>query len=293
MAAAVLAPAAVRAADPTGVTVSDAGSTVRTPAEQAYFDRKAQIVNDYMRVKVGTMDAAAFGAENATFFADFGLKSNVQSGAAASAASPLVATNDLAMSQAAQSQTYYCGPAAAFELLRFLGVTKGPKAEGLTQSNLSGPKSGTCPVGYLCTDILNPKETPWYYYSGYPHPMLSTVNAWMHTTMPMWYAQFDGSSGYQSWLVYDVDNGYPVVVDAYEKASASTPHLVGHPTDHVITHWISVRGYSSTGANSRYADSVHGSSVWWASSVPAYSWIKSGSSGLGYMMDTVPYGFVG
>jgi len=289
MAVAALAPAAVVAAGPTGVT--DSGPMVRTAAEQAYYDRKAQVAADYMRVKAGTLDAATFAAENAAFFADYGLQSNGASGAAAMSVSPMVTSKDLSMSQYPQSNTKYCGPASAYELLHYLGITNGPKGEAISQTHLSGPSSGTCPVGYLCTDIVG--NTPWYYYSGYPHPMLSTVNAWMATKMPMWYAVSQGSSGYPSWLVYDVDNGYPVVVDVYEKASASTPHLVGHPTDRVIMHWISARGYSSTGANSRYADSVHGSPVSWASSVPAYSWISSGSSGLSYMMDTIPYGYVG
>jgi hypothetical protein len=145
-------------------------------------------------------------------------------------------------------------------------------------------------VAGLCTDKLG--NTPWYYYSGYPHPMVSTLNAWM--TQPMWYAPFQGSSNDVSWLVYDIDYSHPVAANVYEKASSATPHLVGHPTNQVIKHWVAVRGYASSGAQSNYADSVHGTTFWtWSKNVQAYSTIASGQTGMSYMMDTIPYGYVG
>ena len=54
---------------------------------------------------------------------------------------------------------------------------------------------------------------------------------------------------------------------------ASHPHLVGHPQDRTIFHWVAVMGYSDNdnAAYIQYADSVHGSSVSWAGGVPAYS----------------------
>lgn len=93
---------------------------------------------------------------------------------------------------------------------------------------------------------------------------------------------------------YDVDNNYPLAASVYEKASSSTPHLVGHPTNIVIEHWVAVSGYRSSGSQTYYADSVHGTTFWtWSGKVPAFGTIASGQTGISYMMDTIPYGYIG
>ncbi|MGH2511293.1 MAG: C39 family peptidase [Candidatus Limnocylindrales bacterium] len=259
------------------------GPLVLTPAEQAIVDLRAQIVADYASMRAGKLDKVTFDTENAAFLSDHGGFSAAQVAALESA--PLLATNTLSMVQSAQTTTYYCGPATAYEMLKYLGAS-GPAGESLSQPHMANK----CSDGYLCTDKLG--NTPWHYYSGYPHPMVSTLNAWM--TQPMWYAPFQGSSNYVSWLVYDIDYSHPVAANVYEKASSATPHLVGHPTNQVIEHWVAVRGYASSGAQSNYADSVHGTTFWsWSKNVPPYSTIASGQTGMSYMMDTIPYGYVG
>lgn len=66
--------------------------------------------------------------------------------------------------------------------------------------------------------------------------------------------------------------GFALVGDAYEVPGG--PHLVGHPNI-TIYHWFDIRGYTSSGANTEYEDSVHGSSTSWAGGVPAYSTLSS------------------
>ena len=120
--------------------------------------------------------------------------------------------------------------------------------------------------------------------------MAPALNAWGHVS---WYATWSGSSSYTTWLTYDIDNGFPLVAGIYERASSSTPHLVGHPTNIVISHWIAMNGYSSSGAQTYYADTVHGTSFWsWSPNVPAFSWIASGSTGISYMISD-PNGYYG
>jgi len=76
-----------------------------------------------------------------------------------------------------------------------------------------------------------------------------------------------------------------LVVGIDEAANASTPHLVGHPTNIVISHWISASGYRNSGSDTYYADSVHGTSFWsWSKNVPAFSWLPSGNTGMSYLM---------
>jgi ABC-type microcin C transport system permease subunit YejB len=79
-------------------------------------------------------------------------------------------------------------------------------------------------------------------------------------------------SNYKSGLVFDISSdSAPLIGDAWETAN-SAYHLVGHPTDRTIFHWFDIRGFTSTGGNTLYEDSVHNAtSVSWYASVPAYS----------------------
>ena len=251
-----------------------------TPEEQAVADQKQKLADDYLRVRSGNLAPEVFAAEYRAFAGTDAATFD----ATPDGPEPIPTPPTLSMGQYAQTSTYYCGPAAAYEILHYLGVTAGPSGESLTQSHLASK----CQSGYLCTDTLH--ETPWYYYSGYQRPMQSTLNAWKHTS---WYIVHVGSTGYQSSLVFDIDHHYPVAMLVREQNSASTPHLVGHPTNITIGHWIGVHGYDSNGSWSYYADSVHGTTFWnWSPNVPAHSWISSGSTGLANMMDVVPFGYI-
>ena len=81
---------------------------------------------------------------------------------------------------------------------------------------------------------------------------------------------------YEIDLVTDINHngGVPLAGNAYEVADG--PHLVGHPENQQISHWFDIRGYSNSGATTKYEDSVHGaSSVSWSAAVPAYSALSS------------------
>jgi hypothetical protein len=259
------------------------GPVVRTPAEQAFYELRSHLVSDYAKVRAGTLDRADFARENDAFLAQYGGLTGGE--IAVVDLAPLATSGTLSMSQYAQSTTTYCGPATAYEILKYLAVSSGPGGLSLFQSHLAGQ----CATGFLCTDTLG--NTPWYYYSGYPHPMLSPLNTWKTHA---WYAVSSRATNYTTWLVYDIDNYHPLAVAVRELANGSTPHLVGHPMNIQIDHWIAASGYQSAGASTYYADSVHGTTFWsWGANVPAFSWISSGSSGLSYMMNTVPYGYIG
>lgn len=285
----ILTAGPVMAADPSGAGPasvtggpSNVGVVIRTPAEQTFFELKSKIVADYALVRAGTLGRSAFALENQAFLAQYGdvtandIATQFATQIANAKVAPMATSGTLNMTESPQATSYYCGAAAVYEILSYLGVTSGPANETLTQAHLAG----TCSSGYLCTDHLG--ETPWYYYSGYPHPVLSTLNTWKH---PMWYAISSGATNYVSWLTYDVDYHYPLVVGIDEAANASTPHLVGHPTNIVISHWISASGYRNSGSDTYYADSVHGTSFWsWSKNVPAFSWLPSGNTGMSYLM---------
>jgi Peptidase_C39 like family len=228
-----------------------------TPADQQLLDRKVALDIEYAAVRSGTGDAAAFQRDLQVFLATYapGTSSSlVRSGAA----SPLLSSNSLSLAQHAQTKYYYCGPATAYSMLyyKFPGTT-GPAGESLTQQHLAA--YGT---GYLDTEYYT--STPWS-----PAVMAPTLNAWGHTSY--WVTVSSPSlSVYELVLTFDIDVGYPLAVGVYEEANTITPHLTNHPKDRIIQHWVAVHGYTSTGGNSTYADSVYGAtSVSWYQDVTA------------------------
>ena len=129
--------------------------------------------------------------------------------------------------------------------------------------------------------MLAKKETPWWVGTSYGdaggYPMTSTLNTWGRTG---WYTTQPGTghdatfteAKYNADLVLDIDIGYPTATDVYEQANTG-PHLTNHKPSIIIKHWVAGYGYASTGATTRYADSVHGVSttiISWAGGVPAY-----------------------
>lgn len=253
--------------------IGPGGIVQLTGGEQRLAAVKAKLADDYALVRSGHLDRATFNAEAEPFLRTNGGMSAVQ--ASALLVSPMLSSNTLSMSEYAQAKTYYCGPASAYEILAYRGGASGPSGESLSQTNLA--KTGT---GYLNTEYYG--NTPWS-----PAVMAPTLNTWQH--FPFYATQSGATlSTYESRLVWDVDSTYPIALGIYE--SSSTPHLVGHPTDRVIQHWIAARGYTSSGVNTSYADSVHGSSVSWASGVPAYSTIPS--SNMVTMMNAGSYGYI-
>lgn len=74
-------------------------------------------------------------------------------------------------------------------------------------------------------------------------------------------------------LVSDIGVSMPLIGNAYEVVGG--PHLVGHPNEN-LQHYVEIRGYHQTGAQTNDEDSIHGNTqVGWYASVPAYSQMSS------------------
>lgn len=254
----------------------DTGPVQLTPDEQALAAQKDHLAQDYALVREGTMDRATFNRENAAFLATHGGLGATQATAPAGSTAALAASNTLAMSQYAQGNTYYCGPASAYEALKFKGGGPGPLGEPLSQTNL-GKQVNQYPTSYLQTNQY--QSTDWS-----RGVMAPTLTAWLHATF---YVAHNGSGSFQTNLVYDVDTGWPVVIGVMEPQYGV--HLVGHPANLYIVHWIAAHGYSSSGANTYYADSVALTTFWtWSANVPRYSYLPTTT--MNALMN--PFGYV-
>jgi hypothetical protein len=275
-----MAPAA-HAADPTDVPAPDP-----TGAQLTLINQKLDIARDWMSVKAGSLSVASFNTLHPQWA---GLSLAPAAAGGTGSVTPMATSGALGLSQVTQTTNYRCGSATAYEILKYQRVSTGPGGETLTQPHL-GAK---CATGYLCTEPL--KNTPWYVGPSYPdafgYPMPSTLNNW--TKVP-WYLAHKASAAtladYQSSLVYDIDNAFPVAVDIHEISNAGH-HLKGHPSWVESKHWVAAYGYNSTGATTLYADSVHGvptSVISWAASVPDYasyssSWLFTLMTEFGYV----------
>lgn len=169
----------------------------------------------------------------------------------------------LAANQQAQITSYYCGPAATTEALGAIGIGTSQNAMasmlGTTTSG-TGWGSGTSgPVQNTLNSMMDSHfGWDWYYYGQY-------VN---------YYPSSSDYANYNSNLVFDVNNGFPLVGNAWEVPGG--PHLVGHPMSYTIYHWFEIRGYTNGGSTTAYEDSVAGAtSISWYQSVPPYSWLAS------------------
>jgi Peptidase_C39 like family len=270
VAMALVGTSAAGAADPAYVNTgggADGGPVVRTAAQQKLYDRKVKLANEYAAVSAGSLDYATFRADFDAFLPKAGVASPLSKAAAtATATASTASTLTLALSQKAQKKTYYCGPAVVAEMLDFMNIATGPNGESMTQANLAG----SCKAGYLCTDHLG--ETPWYYASSYPHPMRTTLNTWKGVS---WYEVENDMSHWVDDLRADIGWGWPIASNVNEW-NGSGYHLVGHPTNATIGHWVAVHGYKDSGDTTYYADSVHGTTFWsWSDDVPAHSYISS------------------
>ncbi len=240
-----------------------------TRAEAAATAQKQALVDDWLAARSGKMSSSVVRAEVAAFEGG--------STAATTASTAAITAADsgvLGVSQYARANNIYCGPSAVYSILKYKGATTGPAGESLSQSHL-GSK---CATGYLCTDYDH--GTSWSHSASYPRPVVSTLNEWMNTT---WYMAQSGATSYNGRLVFDIDNIRPIALNTYEKASKTTPHFKGHPTDHEIWHWTVASGYDGSGASTYYVETAYGSGVW--PNAPQYAWISNSmSTGLGYML---------
>lgn len=168
----------------------------------------------------------------------------------------------LVKNEQAQQSEAWCDPASVHEALGALGIS-------MTQAQAASAL-GTTSDG-----------TAWYLGSGatYPYPTRHVLNEKVGYTF--YYAvNLDYTptsaekSTFQTDLVSDIADGWPLVGNAYEVDGG--PHLVDHPTTHNLQHFVEIRGYTTSGATTQYEDSIHGATgASWYADVPAYSDISS------------------
>lgn len=189
--------------------------------------------------------------------------------ALAAGVSPDATSSTLSGTQQAQQTYYWCGPAATAGALAERGVSVsqstaasllGTTVDGTDWSGSDGNIPSAYKTGHPVADVLTYElhgQGATYYPVGLPDsPSSSDV------------------SSFEANLVADIDNGWDLVGNAWEAPGG--PHLVGHPSNQEIFHYFTMRGYTSSGANTEYQDSVHGaSSISWSSGVPAYSTLSS------------------
>ncbi len=166
----VCATSAVSAAGP-----ADGQGPAPTAAELAVSDAKSQLAQEWQAVRQGETDATAFARKHPSY-AGISLQSAATSaGLMSPDAAAASSAGIIRMSQKSQSNSYYCGPAVRYEILRYLGG-QSPARESVTQPHLAAH----CSPRYLCTDALT--QTPWYVGSSYTdansYPMTSTLNKW-------------------------------------------------------------------------------------------------------------------
>ncbi len=171
--------------------------------------------------------------------------------------------------QQAQQNSYWCGPAAVSGAVAARGRTLGQSAAaGLLRTSFEGTAwSGTT------------ARVPASYRTGYPvadvlsYTLRDEGARYQPAALPYAPTKADKAT-FRQRLVGDIDRGFDIVGDAWEVPGG--PHLVGHPGNQEIFHFFTIRGYSSSGAYTRYQDSVHGAgSISWSSGVPAYSTMSS------------------
>jgi hypothetical protein len=164
-----------------------------------------------------------------------------------------------AMVQYRQSEWYFCGPAAVAEMS---ATVPGPSVYNLNQYTVASYTGTVSPSGTVWNQEVNGlneyvgvPDFGWNFYS----------MAWISDppTAPE-------SAAFDARLDSDISRGTPIVGLAEEVAGG--PHLVGHPVNQTIGHYIEIGGYNSSQV--WYADSYTG---WGWSGVASYSWFDKGT----------------
>lgn len=250
------------------------GPIVYSARDKATLARKNVLVQEFMAMRAGKLAYSAFARDWQAFMRQYGGPT-----ATHDVAPRCLGSCDwklLTMPQQSQTTTYYCGPASASEALSARSISK-------SQSTLAGNS-------YLNT---SPQYgTGW----GPPYVMPTTLNDFVgsgfYEAVDAYDSQTDNTtSTFESDLLTDINSGWPVVIGIAEFANTD-PHLVGHPRDLTIYHWVAANGYFSSGADVNYDDSIHGDTQFWswASNVPASS--EFATSDMNTLMAQGGYGWV-
>jgi hypothetical protein len=160
------------------------------------------------------------------------------------AVTPMAPTTDviLGVQQVNQTTAYYCGPAAGYEIIRYLGgagFTSRLDGSALSQANLAN-------ANHMNTDFY--RSTDWA-----RGQFVTGVNNWRGVN---YYVQVHAPSAtlLPNVFTYSMDaNGMPFSGDTVE--FVNSPHYNGHPINTLIGHWITAYGYSMSGAVGYWTDS--------------------------------------
>ncbi len=153
-----------------------------------------------------------------------------------------------------QITNYYCGPAVVSE---FSATVPGSSPYNLDQNTVAS-YMGTTTSGTNYQQETNGLN----HFVGIPdYGRVFYGMAWMSD--PPTAAQ---QQTFINNLSADVAVSSPIAGLAYEVAGG--PHLVGHPVNQTIGHWIEIGGYNTGTSQVWYADSAQ--NPW--PNVPAYSW---------------------
>ena len=150
--------------------------------------------------------------------------------------------------QEPESYDYYCGPAAAMQILVGLGYWTS-YYNFTDQHSQSALASAT----YLDTTT---NGTDWY-----PAKMAPALNKWTQTSYYVTTAA-PSLSSIEADTVSDVDSGYSYAADNIVETASGATHLTGYPTTGAnVYHWQSIYGYSGSGSLLNVADPAYSSDV--------------------------------
>ena len=241
----------------------DPGKPVPLSESQVAEYKKGQDAAGLGPGLVGPRDSSAMAKEaslDSEKRASLLLKASRTSSVAAVATSKVIS-----VTHSSQSRTYWCGPSAVAMALRTIGVTSPTQTtlagqlETTTNGTAwSGVNVNTSPsTGRPVKDVLNNRiGSSWYVAVDLSYSPTSTEK-----------------SKYRSAVALGITNNHGLVGGAYEVPGG--PRLNGHPASGTIWHYVTMTGYSSSGATTRYGDPASGSATSWAGPVPKFSNINS------------------
>lgn len=277
---------------------SEASMTLSLGPDDAKISyKKEQLINEYRGVLAGTTYSSTFTADLATLLSDIGedpeqhhlgnyanctdgtttCQDAMDGTSTQTISSPAAGMTNWpisgvigALQQTGEVTGAYCGPAAAWSILRGLNVTTSHYGEPLlpasTGQHTLAALCSTCgdPRGkYLQTDYFG--QTPWVAEAG-NYPMPRALNRWRTGYSSGWYNvktvtnDAAGRANFKTNLTLDINIGYPIAANIVEYTNGV--HLPGHPNFNIY-HWIALRGYNNYGDNTRYADPAYSAYVTW------------------------------
>jgi hypothetical protein len=234
----------------TGADVTDTAAV----SSQQEID-KATLVREYGFVKRRQGDRQRLNALAVQYAAKYGGSaalagdSGVSAAEFADGASALSTSKVLALSQYAQQKNYWCGPATAYMLMKYKGVTTSRYASAPWQLSQTAFSADL----YLKTETQG--ATRWDL-----KVMAPALNHWWENAANGFYVQvpYQDPTWYNGVIAYAADYGMGAAPSTVEYADGY--HYNGHPSSKTIGHWLVGYGYANSGGTAYMADPA--TSVW-------------------------------